>query len=318
MRIRRIVLAASVLALVATACGSGAPARLATSSGALALSGRVDAASFPLAATEVRALRGNQVVARAPVGLDGAFVLSVPAGVRYRLDFAYGPAAARLVFPRAAGAIDSAFDVTGDGAFDLGTVRYVGDPTTHTFRYRTTTGALTDGAAAGTPDGDTDDVECEDGIDPATGAICVDDDGGDAAGMCGDDQESEDDAADGDTDDVECEDGVDLATGAECDGGPAANADDDGAENGEAEDGPGDGDTDQVECEDGVDPATGAECDGGPAANADDGAEGGSAEAGDAVPTDAAMADHNLPSTLGCAAAESDDDQDDPDEQEDD
>lgn len=88
--------------------------------------------------------------------------------------------------------------------------------------------------------------------------------------------------------DGECEDGIDANTGAVC-------VDDD--EEGEcdpAEEG-------GVDCVDGIDSATGQECDGGPEANQDGGDE------GDAGPTDQAVADHNLPATLGCDGEEDDD-----------
>ena len=133
---------------------------------------------------------------------------------------------------------------------------------------------------------ESDEVECEDGIDTATGALCVDDE--EPTGMCGgegDDEEGGDDA-EGDAG-VDCQDGI--ATGAECDGGPSANQNDgeeEESEEGDENDDPTDAavadhnlpaavgceqndedDGDDVDCEDGIVPATGAECDGGPGAN---------------------------------------------------
>ncbi len=108
-------------------------------------------------------------------------------------------------------------------------------------------------------------------------------------------------------DDGECEDGHDQS-GAVCvddddDEGASCEADDDG----EADDGEADGeeDDDGVDCVDGIDAATGAECDGGPGANQDDGEED---DDDDAAASDAAVADHNLPASLGCDDGEEDDD----------
>lgn len=207
------------------------------------ISGRVDASTFPSTVTRAQVLRGGQIVTESPIAADGSFILTVPAGSRYLIVFA-GPAGQPgLVFPRSAGSLDVSFDVRGGSTpFDLGTVRYVGDPTQQTYAYRSP--AASDG-----------DVECEDGVDPNTGAVCVDDD------------------------------------------------DDEGAGSGSCES----GDGDDVNCEDGIDPATGAECDGGPAANQDDGTEADAGEsAEDEVPGDAAVADHNLPSSIGCDSEDGD------------
>lgn len=91
--------------------------------------------------------------------------------------------------------------------------------------------------------------------------------------------------------DVECEDGVDP-NGSVC-------VDDDDDEGATCE---------NHECEDGLDP-NGQECDGGPGANQDDGAEGdGDGEAeDDALPEEAAVAEHNLPAAIGCDDGEMDD-----------
>ena len=96
-----------------------------------------------------------------------------------------------------------------------------------------------------------------------------------------------------------CEDGVDTSTGAVC-----VDDDDEGAAaiacGGDSE-----ADDDAVDCVDGIDAATGLECDGGPAANADDGAD--DEEAADENGTatgEGAVADHNLPSAMGCSAVD--------------
>lgn len=93
--------------------------------------------------------------------------------------------------------------------------------------------------------------------------------------------------------DGECEDGMD-ATGSVCV--------DDNDEEGAA--------CENHECVDGIDPSNGQECDGGPGANQDGADEGdGDGETNDdALPPEAAVADHNLPSAVGCDDGETDDD----------
>ena len=99
--------------------------------------------------------------------------------------------------------------------------------------------------------------------------------------------------------DGECENGIDAETGAVCvDDDHENEACDDGEENEDEEGG--------VDCVDGIDSATGAECDGGPSANQDDGEEDDDAETDDDGPAEAAVADHNLPASLGCGEEEED------------
>ena len=92
-------------------------------------------------------------------------------------------------------------------------------------------------------------VNCENGIDTATGAQC---DGGPAANQANDATEApvaeSNDATDanapaaneapGDSG-VNCENGIDTATGAQCDGGPAANQANDPTEAGQPAEGNG-------------------------------------------------------------------------------
>lgn len=253
----------SLLALALGGCTGGVGAEQ-------ALLGRVDLSTFPGPVTEVSVLRGNAVVATAPLGPDGSFRLDVPVGTGYRLQL-HGADVSTLVFPRAAGAIDLRFDLRSAGpAFDLGTLRWVGDPTMRTY-------AFISSATPGAP-GVADDVECEDGLDPS-GAACIDDDADDASGTC----EADDDA--------EVDDDAETADDGET-------ADDAGA------------DPDSVDCEDGIDPASGLECDGGPSANTDDGSEAGAPEEASET-RDAVVADHNLPSVMGCSEDDEDDESDD-------
>ena len=246
-----LMLGALALAASATACNS--PDQV--------VAGQLAVNSFPAPVTSVRVVQNGRTVVEQSVSADGRFSVSVPPGAGYRIEFAAAAGAPALVFPRRAGAVDSTFRVQRGGApFDLGMVHYIGDPAGQTYSY-----------GPGVDSGDTDDVECEDGIDPATGDVCVDDD---------DDEGASCEADDGDDDDVECEDGVDANTGLPCDDG-----DDDAA----------DTDADDVECEDGVDANTGLPCD-----DDDDGE----------LPDEAAIADHNLPSSVGCGEEDDDDDDD--------
>ncbi|MEZ4459434.1 MAG: hypothetical protein R3E66_06835 [bacterium] len=254
MRLLNLFVATAVV-LALPACGS----ETSTRTGKLALTGTVDTASFGGNVDAVRAVQGGKVIAQSTLKPDGTFALNLPQGAGYHIDFTYAGSSAGLVFPRQTGNVEHLFNVNGDGIFDLGTVHHIGDPTTQSYQFRTTTAAL-----------EAADGECEDGIDATTGAVCVDDDHQDE--QCADDQ------ADGETnDDVDCVDGIDAATGAECDGGPTANQND-----GETNDS-------DVDCVDGTDSATGEPC-------ADD-----DVETDDDFPTDAAVADHNLPNALGCA-----------------
>ncbi len=176
MRTLHFHLPAAMLVATLTACGQGStPESPAVGRATLMITGRIDRGSFGGPVTAVRAIRGDALVAEAPVGQDGGFALPVPVGVAYAIEIVYRGGSASLVFPRKAGSLDRRFDVTGAGRFDLGAVRRIGDPAAH--RYRFSTARVSRGAdASGADEGD--DLECEDGVDPTTGAEC---DGGPAA-----------------------------------------------------------------------------------------------------------------------------------------
>lgn len=261
--------------LVFVACGAPTP-------GTQTVSGTAALETFPTPPNSVRAV-SSSVVIEVPLLADGAFSLDLPTGQKYKIEFTGASSPSSLVMPRNTGTVDSVFLVRASSApFDLGTVRYIGDPSSATFHF-TTRAADTSG------DSDTDQYECEDGVDPNTGEVCVDDNDEQGAGECASETDS-------DTDQTECEDGIDPVTGLECDGGPAANKQDGNEGNAEEDSGaekvsdaavadhnlppsvgcPGDADNDNHECENGIDPATGLECDGGPTANTqdNDGSEG--------------------------------------------
>jgi hypothetical protein len=153
-------------------------------SGVQPISGQVSLASFPGAVTKVRASRAGAAAIEAPVGADGTFLLPLTAGRGYRIDFPIDGASASLVFPRKTGSTDYRFDVRGGGArFDMGMVRYMGPAdqlTTVVFRHsaaQTTTPPPADPGP---------DVDCENGHDKKTGAVCADDDQQDQGDSCGD------------------------------------------------------------------------------------------------------------------------------------
>ncbi len=180
---------------LAASCSSGSTSQ--PISGKLAL----DTFDGPVATVRASRLGANSIVA--PVAADGSFALTLPRGKHYRLEFVGPSGAPRLVYPRHAGSIDSWFDVRGGGRrFDLGMVRYIGDPK--------------DMPIAFTRVEVSSDVDCENGRDKKTGAVCVDDDN-DENESCGDDD-------DGDNDDVECENGKDAKTGLACEDGGSSSS----------------------------------------------------------------------------------------------
>jgi hypothetical protein len=215
------------LGVFAIGCGS--------TPGSQVVSGRVEQSTFSSTVDRITVTGAGKVVAETQVQADGSFTITIPPGSGYHLNFSASSARTGLINPRKDGTLGATFAVRGNGAaFDLGTVRYIGDATTHVYTQAPAPGATGDG-------------ECENGIDPTTNAVCVDD------------------AADGES--CNADDGE---------------TNDDGTADGEtADDGAPDGET------------------------ADDGAGGANDEEanddnGDGVPDQAAVADRNLPPTMGC------------------
>jgi hypothetical protein len=137
------------------------------------VTGTVAQETFSSPITTVSASRTDAPTVDAPVASDGTFTLNLPKGTGYRLDFTSASGGATLVFPRTGGAVEWRFDVASTGSsFDLGTVRQVGDP-----RNLNITFAHSKVKKHG--DGGVDecdrDVECVNGQDPVTGAVCVED-----------------------------------------------------------------------------------------------------------------------------------------------
>jgi hypothetical protein len=167
-------------------------------SSTLPVTGTVSQASFSAPVTGVKAHRSGAKDITGTVGQDGRFALNLPPGQGYRIDFLSGSAQSRLILPRKVGQLDFTFNVVGGGkTFDLGTVRYVGDPKGQTFSF--TQSALTATAPEtatepATPEANSEgDNECEDGHDAKTGALCVDDEDeeGQAGGQCKGEQKDE-------------------------------------------------------------------------------------------------------------------------------
>jgi hypothetical protein len=159
------------------------------------VTGRI-APGFPSQVTSVRAVQSGRVLATAPVATDGSFRLAFQPGAHVAFQLV-GGGKTKLVFPRQTGGLLTTVSVRPNGtAFDLGTVRFVGEATATTFAFKS---------------GPEAETECEDGHD-STGNMCVDDDDDDH-GTCEaeddeGDHEQEHDAGDAD-DEGEASDDVD-------------------------------------------------------------------------------------------------------------
>jgi hypothetical protein len=142
------------------------------------LTGRVEQ-NFPSQITEARIVHGGTVVATSGVASDGSFTLSVAPSKSLTLELV-GTGKDGVVFPRSTGTIDRTFAVHAAGpAWDLGTVRFIGNSTTTSFSFKATPNS----------------TDCHDGKD-ATGATCVDDED-DSHGTCeSDDDGTETEASD--------------------------------------------------------------------------------------------------------------------------
>jgi hypothetical protein len=101
-----------------------------TPSHEMTLMGRVDRATFPYDVSRVQLRDGAGDVSSVTIGDDATFRLTLAEGTRVRLAFeAPTGAHATLVYPRREGRLESWLDVQHAGGwFDLGRVRYLGDP----------------------------------------------------------------------------------------------------------------------------------------------------------------------------------------------
>jgi hypothetical protein len=238
----------------------------ACSEGKQPVTGTVAQETFSSPITTVTASRTDATSISTSVSADGSFALNLPKGTGYRLDFASAAGDTTLVFPRSGGTVQWRFDVDATGtAFDLGTVRQVGDPSHLNVTFAHTKVRSGDGGVEG--EGDRD-VECVNGQDPVTGAVCV-------------------------------EDTTDQGVG--CKGGKHGKGRGHGRHHGDGDGGChkscdadagvclGDGDGDGHHGHDG-----GVDDDDGTGTDTST-----TTEAGEAAPTSAAVADRNLPSSLG-------------------
>ena len=132
------------------------------------ISGTLALTTFSSTPTAVRAVHGGKVVVETPVAPDGKFHLRLPARSAYHLEVAADQGKPTVVFPDAAGGMRTGFYVGAKGKpFDMGTLRHMGSPAGQTYAFPPA------------------EMVCEDGHDPATGAVCVDDDAG-KDNHCGD------------------------------------------------------------------------------------------------------------------------------------
>ena len=96
--------------------------------------GRVDVSTFPAAATRIELSQAGIIVQSVALAIDGTFLLEVPFGQNYSLHVTGDDSRVTLVFPRSSGDLDTTFDVLAGGSdFEMGAIRYVGDPTLGTF-----------------------------------------------------------------------------------------------------------------------------------------------------------------------------------------
>jgi hypothetical protein len=225
--------------------------------------------SFAAAPTGVEAIDDVGTTIRGTLAADGSFAIIVPKDHTYRLTVLHGSSSEPIVFPRISGALDTTFRTSGGGAVvTLGAVRHFNSAPAGGFMpasARPLSAAPPLGSAAAAAG------ECENGVVPDTGAVCIDDDAAASCEASDGAGESQDDSSDG-----ECTKGVDEKTGAAC------------TDPVEGEDKAAETESDG-ECEDGVDAKTGAAC-------VDQ----------DADPTQPmAIPEHNAPDVVaGCAEGE--------------
>lgn len=166
--------------------------------------------------SSIQSWQGDALITTVPVAADGSFRLEIPpmTGVRFNLLAANGRST--VVFPRQTGKIPAALAIRPNGgAFDFGLIRFVGDASTASWAFMTTTGPM---------------MGCDDEGRDAAGAMCVDDsDAGQT--NCGQD---EGDHQDGDHQDGDHQ-GGDQQMG---DNQSGDNHDDQAGENDTSNDGP--------------------------------------------------------------------------------
>lgn len=125
--------------------------------------GKLELASFPTAPETVEAIDESGAITEAAADSDGGFSLALEEGHSYRIDVKSGSEATPVVFARGDGRLAKSFRVSsGDATMDLGAVRHLDSAPSAGF------------TAWNDPNG-LDEETCEDGIDVATGAACVDD-----------------------------------------------------------------------------------------------------------------------------------------------
>jgi hypothetical protein len=144
------------------------------------ITGKVALSTFPARPTGIQAVRAGKVVAQTSLATDGSFRMDLPAHAAYHLELVTPGSRPVLVFPRRkTGKVETGFWVgVGKRPYGMGTVRLVGDPTVQTFRFNQAVAPEpVDPMEPGDPPKPPGAPECEDGIDPTTKAVCVNDEG---------------------------------------------------------------------------------------------------------------------------------------------
>jgi hypothetical protein len=179
------------LPLVVLGCSSkdsgGAPTE-STVRGTLALS------TFSATPTGIQAIDENGAKITGKLAADGSFSLVLPKDHTYRLVVTTASASEPIVFPRTTGKLDTTFRMSGGGAaVALGSVRHYDSAPAGGFMSVGTSKQLRSSEPA-PAEGD-GDGECEDGVDAATGAACVDDDADPTGAMAVPEHNAPDDVA---------------------------------------------------------------------------------------------------------------------------
>jgi len=194
--------------LFVAACFAVAGCDKATGSSTSTVTGTLTRETFPEEPRSISATNEKGVWIATPANGSGPFKLSLRKGHTYRLAVTLADRSVPIVFPRASGLLDPSFRVSGGAALvNLGAVRHLAAAPTVGFHMQ----ALSESAPADSASAQ-GGGECEDGVDVATGAACIDDEG-----QMSCEEHDDDDDVDGNFEgDGECENGVDATTGGAC------------------------------------------------------------------------------------------------------
>jgi hypothetical protein len=187
------------LTLILVGCSSSGGGKTSTLVGTVA-------AGFPNQPSAVRATDEAGTLTRAQLGANGAFQLTLDKGHSYRLDVV-GTTVEPVVFPRASGALDTVFHISGAGArVALGQVRHFDALPSGGF---SVVGQVTSALMSTTNQAD----QCVGGAMQGSGAACANDN---TTSMTCEEQEDDGETEDGEAADGECVNGKDSVTGLAC------------------------------------------------------------------------------------------------------